>query len=95
MLILFFFPLYHESFTHPRPRQLKQSIAGAEGSSPVPWHLRQGVVELKGRWTYPLPPQVVQEKVLTAPAPRQWAQVLIGLLICTMPRPPQTEQVDK
>jgi hypothetical protein len=43
----------------------------------------------------PLPPQVVQVRVLTAPVPRQWAQATAGALTNTLPLPPQTQQVER
>ena len=43
----------------------------------------------------PLPPQVVQVRVLTAPVPRQWAQATAGDWTRTLPLPPQTQQVER
>jgi len=43
----------------------------------------------------PLPPQVVQVRVLTAPVPRQWAQTTAGARTRTLPLPPQTQHVER
>ena len=80
--------------THPRPRHLRQSMAGAEASSPVPRHTGQTTVGAAGLVTDPLPPQVVQVRVFMAPVPRQCAQAATGEQILTLPPPLQTQQVD-
>jgi len=69
-------------------------MAGAEASSPEPWHMGQVTLGPAGRETTPLPPQVVQVKVLMAPEPWQWTQKVTGAWTRTLPLPPQTQQVD-
>jgi len=54
-----------------------------------------GTVGSEGRETEPLPPQVVQVRVLTAPVPSQWAQATAGARTWTLPLPPQTQHVER
>ncbi len=87
-------PPRDRSSSQPRPRQVRQAMAAAEGSSPDPRQVGQGRVGPRGAATIPLPPQTVQVRVFTAPVPRQWRQGREGAGCRTRPRPPQTQQVD-
>jgi uroporphyrinogen III methyltransferase/synthase len=50
---------------------IAEAKAGADASSPVPRQAGQTTMGNSGRATAPLPPQLVQVMVLTAPVPRQ------------------------
>ena len=90
-----FFPhSSHSTGSHPRPRHFRHAIAGAEASSPVPWHCGHTTVGPAGKGTSPFPPQTVQVSLLMAPVPWQCAQRACGACTCTMPLPLQTQQVE-
>lgn len=69
-------------------------MAGAEPSSPEPPHAEQHIRGSPVTGMTPLPRQTVQVSVLIAPVPRQCAQRARGVETITVPRPPQTQQVE-
>ena len=80
--------------TNPLPRHLRQAIAEADWSSPVPLHSGHTVMGSNGSETRPVPPQTVHVRLFTAPVPLQWGHGVLGVRISTEPLPPQTQHVE-